>query len=148
MAATSVPRSREDDKCSVKEGKVPAKGGLAELELVWFSPEVIPLQLVPPDGETGEHGALLLAVLLQDNYKGQHAGSPLRLLRSGDVVRTVWLPGAPLAVSGNSMSFAAILRATMEGGSLEQPLILTFGPPAQRPWEPPGQVMPPLRPPR
>jgi hypothetical protein len=46
---------------------------------------------------------------------------------AGDVIRTVWLPGAPLPCSASVMSFGAILRATMEGGSVDQPLILTFG---------------------
>jgi hypothetical protein len=76
----------------------------------------------------GGNGAVLLCVASPSSPT-----NPLSLLRPGDFVRTVWLPGAPLPASAAVMSFAAILRAIMEGGRMEKPLILTFAPPAA-PW--------------
>ena len=53
---------------------------------------------------------------------------PLSLLRPGDVILTLWLPGAPHPVLASTLAFGAILRAAMEGGRAEQPLVVTLGP--------------------
>jgi len=67
-------------------------------------------QLLPPDGGGdgggggggGETGAVLSAVLCDDD------GGPLSLLRSGDLVWTVWLPGAPMAVGASTLPFSRV----------------------------------------
>ena len=72
----------------------------------------------------GESGAVLEAVLA--DISGTE--DPLSLLRPGDVILTLWLPGAPHPVLASTLAFGAILRAAMEGGCSEQPLVVTLGP--------------------